>query len=157
MALVALAGLPALVGAVLAAGVAWVVNTQLSADHLFLLPQRLVMATPQHNMVALERLVVGVAINGEARAYPLKFIGYHHQVPDSVWGQPVLVSYCSVCRAGRVFSPVLDGRVEAFRLVGMDHFNAMLQHAGDAAAVAESLSREPRHAGRRGGPRRLSD
>ena len=119
--------LVALAGAVLAAGVAWVVNTQLSADHMFLLPQRLVMATPERNTVALERLVVGVAINGEARAYPLKFIGYHHQVPDSVGGQPVLVSYCTVCRAGRVFSPVLDGRVEAFRLVGMDRFNAMLE------------------------------
>jgi hypothetical protein len=39
----------------------------------------------------------------------------------------VLVSYCTVCRTGRVFSPVVDGRAETFRLVGMDHFNAMLE------------------------------
>ena len=139
LALVALAGLPtlagatsrqqrlALAGAVLTVGVAWVVNVTMSADHMFLVPQRLAMVTPDRNTLPLERLVVGVAINGEARAYPLKFIGYHHQVPDTVGGQPVLVSYCTVCRTGRVFSPLLDGRVETFRLVGMDHFNAMLE------------------------------
>jgi hypothetical protein len=28
-----------------------------------------------------------------------------------------------------VFSPVVDGRSETFRLVGMDHFNAMFEDA----------------------------
>ena len=44
-------------------------------------------------------------------------------------GEPVLVTFCTVCRTGRVFSPVIDGREERFRLVGMDHFNAMLEDA----------------------------
>lgn len=39
----------------------------------------------------------------------------------------VLVSYCTVCRTGRVFSPVVNGTLETFRLVGMDHFNAMFE------------------------------
>ncbi len=115
------------VGAAVAAVAAYVFNVRMSADHMFLLPQRLVMAPASANTVALDRLVVGVELNGDARAYPLRFIGYHHQVPDTVGGVPVLVSYCTVCRTGRVFSPQLDGRVESFRLVGMDHFNAMLE------------------------------
>jgi len=41
----------------------------------------------------------------------------------------VMVSYCTVCRTGRVFSPIVDGRSETFRLVGMDHFNAMFEDA----------------------------
>jgi hypothetical protein len=57
----------------------------------------------------------------------LQFIGYHHQVRDTVGGKEVLVSYCTVCRTGRVFSPVVRGRSETFRLVGMDHFNAMFE------------------------------
>jgi hypothetical protein len=77
--------------------------------------------------VKLNRLVVGVEINGDARAYPLQFIGYHHQVLDSVGGRKVLVSYCTVCRTGRVFEPIIAGNHETFRLVGMDHFNAMLE------------------------------
>jgi Protein of unknown function (DUF3179) len=32
-----------------------------------------------------------------------------------------------VCRTGRVFSPVVNGTDEQFRLVGMDQFNAMLE------------------------------
>ena len=38
-----------------------------------------------------------------------------------------MVSYCTVCRTGRVFAPVIAGRPATFRLVGMDHFNAMLE------------------------------
>jgi hypothetical protein len=85
------------------------------------------MQPAARNTVALDRLVVGVELNGDARAYPLQFIGYHHHVRDSVGGKPILVTYCTVCRTGRVFAPVIDGRVESFRLVGMDHFNAMLE------------------------------
>jgi hypothetical protein len=71
--------------------------------------------------------VVGIEIAGEARAYPLQFIGYHHKVRDRIGNQELLVTYCTVCRTGRVFTPLIDGRVETFRLVGMDHFNAMLE------------------------------
>jgi hypothetical protein len=54
-------------------------------------------------------LVIGVALNGEAKAYPIQVIGYHHQVRDTVGGLPVMVTYCTVCRTGRVFSPVING------------------------------------------------
>ena len=109
------------------AGVTYAVNFRMSADHMFRQPTVLNMQPPAHNKVALNRLVVGFALNGDARAYPLQFIGYHHQVVDSVAGQRVLVSYCTVCRTGRVFSPIIGGKTETFRLVGMDHFNAMLE------------------------------
>ena len=113
--------------AALLAAVAYAANFRMAADHMFRQPTVLRMVPAAQNKVAGDRLVVGVALNGEARAYPLQFIGYHHQVRDSVGGQPVLVSYCTVCRTGRVFSPVVAGRPETFRLVGMDHFNAMLE------------------------------
>ena len=116
---------PASLGAV--AIVAYVVNFRMAADQMFRQPNVLTMLPAADSKVAADRLVVGVALNGEARAYPLQFIGYHHQVRDSVGGEPVLVSYCTVCRTGRVFSPVVDGRAESFRLVGMDHYNAMLE------------------------------
>ncbi len=116
-----------------ALAVAAVFKIRLSADRIFLPPRTLVMAPAAANDVALDRLVVGIEIRGEARAYPLQFIGYHHQVRDVVQGMPVLVSYCTVCRTGRVFEPVVDGEVETFRLVGMDHFNAMLEDATTAS------------------------
>src|SRR5688572_6485973 len=109
------------------AGLTYFVDFRMSADRVFLQPRTLVMKPASTNSVAKERLVVGIEINGDARAYPLQFIGYHHQVRDKVGGREVLVSYCTVCRTGRVFSPLVNGRAETFRLVGMDHFNAMFE------------------------------
>ena len=107
--------------------VTYLFNFRLSADQMFREPTTLDMAPAARNRVASDRLVVGIEINGDARAYPLQFIGYHHQVRDTVGGQEVLVSYCTVCRTGRVFTPVVEGQVERFRLVGMDQFNAIFE------------------------------
>lgn len=112
---------------VVALALTYVVNFQMSADRMFLQPTALIMEPAARNKVAKDRLVVGVERNGLARAYPLQFIGYHHQVRDSLAGQPIMVSYCTVCRTGRVFTPVVDGQIQTFRLVGMDHFNAMFE------------------------------
>jgi hypothetical protein len=117
------------VAVVAVAALAYVTNFRMAADQIFKQPEKLVMAPMATNTVAQDRLVVGVEIQGEARAYPLQFIGYHHQVRDTIAGMPVLVSYCTVCRTGRVFRPVVEGQPESFRLVGMDHFNAMFEDA----------------------------
>jgi hypothetical protein len=50
-------------------------------------------------------------------------------VQDTVGGKPMLITYCTVCRTGRVYEPVVNGKPEKFRLVGMDHFNAMFEDA----------------------------
>ncbi|MDB4898883.1 MAG: hypothetical protein JWN53_691 [Gemmatimonadetes bacterium] len=107
--------------------VVYVVNFRMAADHMFRQPHGLNMQPVERNRVALDRLVVGVHLNGESRAYPLQYIGYHHHLTDTVGGQRVLVSYCTVCRTGRVFTPTVAGVGERFRLVGMDRFNAMLE------------------------------
>ena len=75
------------------------------------------------------KLVIGVVSNGAAKAYPIEILGYHHQVIDTVGTTPVMVTYCTVCRTGRVYSPFVSDHFERFRLVGMDHFNAMFEDA----------------------------
>lgn len=114
-------------GLVAVAVFAYVVNFRMAADHMFLQPRTLRMVSSAENGVKLDRLVVGIEVNGEARAYPLQYIGYHHQVRDSIAGAPIMVSYCTVCRTGRVFTPTVNGQPETFRLVGMDHWNAMFE------------------------------
>lgn len=114
---------------VLGAGVIWFLNVKLTAEGMFQPPHTLTFAPRATNTVDEESLVLAVEHNGEAKAYPIRFLVYHHQVQDVVGGKPVFVTYCSVCRSGRVYSPVVDGQVETFRLVGMDHFNAMFEDA----------------------------
>jgi hypothetical protein len=112
---------------VIAAFVTYGTNFVMSADRIFIAPDSVTMNPIAQNRVEPGRLVVCIELNGDAQAYPIQFIGYHHQVRDTVGGTPVLVSFCTVCRTGRIFSPMVDGKAEEFRLVGMDHFNAMFE------------------------------
>ena len=104
-------------------------NFVLTADKMFLHVKQLDMRGQSDNTVPFERLIVGVEQNGEAKGYPIEFLAYHHQVIDSVGGKPLMITYCSVCRTGRVYEPYVNGNYETFRLVGMDHFNAMFEDA----------------------------
>jgi hypothetical protein len=114
---------------ILVAAVTYMANFIMAADHMFYKPKNLLMVSPAANKVDSNRLVIGVVNNGEAKVYPIQFLGYHHQVQDTIGGKPVIVTYCTVCRTGRVFEPMVNGKYEKFRLVGMDHFNAMFEDA----------------------------
>lgn len=111
------------------AAVIYMTNFVMAADHMFYQPKKKLLVNASENKVDSNRLVIGVVNNGEAKAYPIQFLGYHHQVQDTVGGKPVIVTYCTVCRTGRVFEPLVNGKHEKFRLVGMDHFNAMFEDA----------------------------
>lgn len=104
-------------------------NFKMMADKMFLQPENVVLKNLQENKVLGSRLVIGIENKGEAKAYPIQFLAYHHQVLDTVGDAPVIVTYCNVCRTGRVFEPIVNGYYETFRLVGMNHFNAMFEDA----------------------------
>lgn len=105
----------------------YVFNFRMTADKMFLQPHTLVLKNKSENLVPESRLIIGVEHQGDAKAYPIEFLTYHHQVIDTVGDKPVMVTYCSVCRTGRVFEPIVNGKHEKFRLVGMDHYNALFE------------------------------
>ncbi|MCF0050272.1 DUF3179 domain-containing protein [Dyadobacter sp. LJ53] len=111
----------------IAGAVTYGTNYEMAADTMFYQPSQVILHNASQNKVKDDRLVIGVEVNGEAKAYPIQFIGYHHQVRDVLGGKPVIVTYCTVCRTGRVFEPIVEGKPDEFRLVGMDHFNAMFE------------------------------
>jgi Protein of unknown function (DUF3179) len=104
-------------------------NYRFQADKMFYQPTQKLFVAASGDTTSKNKLVIGVAINGEAKAYPIQIIGYHHQVRDTIGNTPVMITYCTVCRTGRAFSPFVNGKMETFRLVGMDHFNAMFEDA----------------------------
>jgi hypothetical protein len=112
---------------IMVAGITYATNFEMAADTMFYQPANLQFKDASENSVGSDRLVLGVTHNGQAKAYPIQFLGYHHQVRDSVGGKPIMVTYCTVCRTGRVFEPVVNGKTEDFRLAGMDHYNAMFE------------------------------
>lgn len=133
-------------------------NYRMRAENMFKQPGSLQFTSVKGNSIDTNKLVIGVRVNGEAKAYPIQIIGYHHQVRDVVGGIPIMVTYCTVCRTGRVYSPEVQGKADTFRLVGMDHFNAMFedsrtgtwwrQSTGEAVAgplKGQSLTEIPSH------------
>ncbi len=71
--------------------------------------------------------VLAVSVGKEARAYPIRTMGYHHIVNDTVGGAPIAVTYCTLCHTGLVWSRVMDGRTLHFRLAGINNGNAILR------------------------------
>ncbi|MBU3678209.1 MAG: DUF3179 domain-containing protein [Candidatus Kapabacteria bacterium] len=104
------------------------VATKMSAEAMFNEPETVVR----------ERLIAGrlndegvmvVERNGVVAAYPIDLVAHHHKVIDTVGGEQVLITYCTMCHTGRVFSPIVDGKLERFRLVGANYYNAMFEDA----------------------------
>ena len=109
-----------LAAAVLSFGIVfYFFNYKLEADKIFYQPATNKNITAADS-VDKSKLVIGIVINNIAKAYPIQLIGYHHQVRDILGDTQVMITYCTVCRSGRVFSPVVNGKIETFRLVGMD-------------------------------------
>ncbi|MEM8791595.1 MAG: DUF3179 domain-containing protein [Pseudomonadota bacterium] len=48
-------------------------------------------------------LVFGVSINGDARAYPLRIMGWHEMFNDTIGGVPLAMAYCTLCGSGILF------------------------------------------------------
>jgi len=109
------------------AAVTYFFNFPMTASNMFRPIKVKKFASVKDNKILPEKLVIGVTYGNESRAYPIEMIGYHHRVLDTISGKSVFVTYCTVCRTGRVFEPVVNGKQEEFQLVGMDHFNAMFE------------------------------
>jgi len=62
--------------------------------------------------------VIGLEINGDARAYPLQILIWHEIVNDKVGGTPVTVTYCPLCNSAIVFDRRFDGKILDFGTTG---------------------------------------
>ena len=59
-------------------------------------------------------LVFGVEINGDARAYPLRIMGWHEMFNEVIGGVPVALAYCTLCGSGILYETRVEGREKPF-------------------------------------------
>jgi len=71
--------------------------------------------------------VIGLDYKGEQKAFPVNMVTFHHQIVDSIADLPVWVTYCGLCRSGRVYDLNVDGMTLDFTLVGAIAFNATFE------------------------------
>lgn len=70
-------------------------------------------------------LVIGLTINGDARAYPAGVLYNREMVNDTVGGVPVLVTWCPLCYTALVHERKLDDTVPVFGNQGALYKGAM--------------------------------
>jgi len=71
-------------------------------------------------------LVLGVAINGQARAYPTRILVWHEIVNDTLGGKPVAVTFCPLCGSGVVFDRGAPAGERFFGVSGLLYNSDML-------------------------------
>lgn len=70
--------------------------------------------------------VIGVVINGEARAYPLNILFVHEIVNDTLGGVPIAVTYHPLCDSIVVFDRRVAGETLEFGVSGLVHNSNLL-------------------------------
>lgn len=70
--------------------------------------------------------VLGVVVNGAARAYPLGILWWHEVVNDTLGGDAVLVTYCPLTGSGIAFDPTVAGHVRSFGVSGLLYFSNLV-------------------------------
>ena len=72
-----------------------------------------------------QTLVIGLALNGDAKAYPVTILNHHEMVNDVVGGVPVLVTWCPICGTGLVHDRRINGVPHTFGNYSTLYRNAM--------------------------------
>ena len=72
--------------------------------------------------------VIGLEINGEAKAYPLFILVWHEIVNDTIGGIPVSVTYCPLCYTNQVFERMIDGKEVEFGTSGKLYNSNLLMY-----------------------------
>lgn len=101
-----------------------------------------------------DELVVGVAIDGDARAYPLRIVDWHETVNDTVGGIPLTVAHSTFGGS----SAVWDRRTEdgaaplTFGYSGLIYEATRLLHDNETDNLWDPLTGRPVHGPRAGDP-----
>ncbi|MFU8817641.1 MAG: DUF3179 domain-containing (seleno)protein, partial [Pseudomonadales bacterium] len=62
------------------------------------------VAAPEAGFLDDDDRILGVAINGQPKAYPISILNWHEVVNDSSGSQYFVVTYCPLCGTGMVFA-----------------------------------------------------
>jgi len=88
-------------------------------------PKFVAAKNAKHYMKDEDR-VLGLARNGQAKAYPIKILNWHEIVNDTIGSQAVVVTFCPLCGTGMVFDGKINGKNLTFGVSGLLYQSDML-------------------------------
>jgi len=86
--------------------------------------------------------VLGLAIGGEAKAYPVRILNWHELVNDRMGGKSVLVTYCPLCGTGMAFDADIDGERFLFGVSGRLYNSNVLFYDKTTESLWSQLKQE---------------
>ena len=88
-------------------------------------------------------VVVGVEIDGDARAYPIRIIAWHEMVNDTIGGVPVSLAYCTLCGSPILFDGRVGSEVYRFGTSGLLYRSNKLMYDRNTRTLWNQFSGKP--------------
>lgn len=83
--------------------------------------------------------VIGVEVDGQARAYPLEILNWHEVANDTVGGRPLLITYNPLCDSAVVFDRRVGAETLTFGFSGLLYNSNLLLYDKRPQGQGESL------------------
>jgi hypothetical protein len=98
------------------------------------------VSATQASFLKDDDIVIAVAMEGEARAYPIRILVRHELVNDTIGRKPILVSYCPLCGSGLIFDRALDGEAVEFGVSGLLHNSDLVMYDRKTASLWQQIT-----------------
>jgi len=85
--------------------------------------------------------VLGIEINGVARAYPIRILNYHEIVNDIVGGEAIVITYCPLCGSGMAFKAEINGKDLEFGVSGLLYNSDVLLYDRQSGSLWSQILR----------------
>ena len=89
-----------------------------------------------------DALVLGVVVEGRARAYPVAILNWHELVNDTLGGEPILVSFCPLCGTGMIFDRRVRGAARTFGVSGLLYRSDLLMYDHESQSLWSQIAAE---------------
>ena len=90
-----------------------------------------------------DNVVFGVALNGDARAYPKRILAWHEMFKDTVGGTSIAGVYCTLCGSMIVYETEFDGRHHELGTSGFLYRSNKLMYDHATESMWSTLRGEP--------------
>ena len=79
--------------------------------------------------------VVGILLNGKARAYPIAILNWHEIVNDEIDAKRFAITFCPLCGTAVAFDSTVDGTVTDFGVSGLLYNSDVLLYDRDTESL----------------------
>lgn len=84
--------------------------------------------------------IVGISIDGVAKAYPISILNWHEIVNDKIKDQSYAITYCPLCGTAVAFDANIDGKISEFGVSGLLYNSDILLYDRNTESLWSQIS-----------------